>query len=337
MGKQLPIILSGLGLTMALQLTAGVAAAAPPSGAAKPAPASGGSASSGAPETDDAKKAEAKTRFQNGLSLYDEGAFDAARVQFERAYALAPSYKILYNVGLVYKQLNEFVGSLKALEQYLAEGGKEVPEDRRQEATKLIESLRKIIASANVNVNVPGAEITVDDAVVGKAPLSGPVMINPGRRKIGAKAQGKLPDNKVVTVAGGDRITVDLNLTESVVINQGTDVKPIIAWAATGGLAIGAGVTAFLANGASDDREALRSRRDVTKADLDDALEKQQTLSLVSDILTVATIVGIGASVYLTWFNKPSEKASPDKPKDAPAAAKAVKVTPGIGSLRVTF
>jgi hypothetical protein len=290
---------------------------------------------------EDPKQAEAKSRFKAGLTLYDDGAFDAARVQFERAYELAPSYKILYNIGLVYKQLNEFVGSLKALQQYMLEGGNQIPDDRRQEVTKLIEQLRPIIASAEVTTNVPGAEITVDDAVVGKAPMSAPVLLNPGRRKVGAKMPGKLPDAKVVTVAGGDKIKVDLNLQEAIVINQSTDVKPIIAWGITGGMAIGAGITGFLAKSASNDREDLIAKRDTTHDDLQKALNKQNTLALISDILTVGTVLSAGVAVYFTWIRK-----APDKEKKSPSPAPGgpekraenrVKVTPGIGSLLVQF
>src|SRR5688572_24519815 len=94
--------------------------------------AEGAPAAEGASDSDQ-KLTEAKSRYKAGLTLYDDGAFDAARVQFERAYELAPSYRILYNIGLVYKQLNEFVGSLKALEKYLTEADDEVPPERREE------------------------------------------------------------------------------------------------------------------------------------------------------------------------------------------------------------
>ncbi|MEO7096362.1 MAG: hypothetical protein ABI175_24095, partial [Polyangiales bacterium] len=44
---------------------------------------------------DDASvKAEAKTRYDKGVKLYGEGAYEAALVEFQRAYDLNPSYKI---------------------------------------------------------------------------------------------------------------------------------------------------------------------------------------------------------------------------------------------------
>src|SRR5262249_24485401 len=154
------------------------------------------------------------------------------------------------------------------------QGGKDIPDDRRAEVSKLIASLKQIIASVTVTTNVEGAEITVDDAVVAKSPVPAAIPLNPGRRKIGAKMPGRLPDAKVITVASGDKASVELSLGKAVVIHEGTDVKPILAWAATGARAVGAGVTGFLANGASNDRQDLISKRDVTKKELDDAVSK---------------------------------------------------------------
>jgi hypothetical protein len=285
---------------------------------------------------DDKKVVEAKSRYKAGLSLYDDGAYEAARVQFERAYQLAPTYKILYNVGLVYKHTNEFVGALKSFEQYLQEGGSEIPEDRRAEVNKLIASIKPIIASVTVTTNVPDAEIMVDDAVVAKSPSSVPILLNPGSRKIGAKKAGRIPDTKVITVASGDTPTVDLTLGESVVVQQGTNIKPIIAWAVTGGLAIGAGVTGFLANNASNEREDLLAKRELTKSEIDKAVDKQQTLSLVSDVLSIATIVSAGVAVYFTWFAKKPEKG-PVPSDDEKKAASSVRIIPGVGSLLVKF
>jgi hypothetical protein len=301
-----------------------------PSALAQTAPGAHAPATATAPAApEDAKASEARSRYKAGLVLYEDGAYDAARVQFERAYELAPSYRILYNVGLVQKQLNDFVGALRAFERYLAEGAQEIPAERRTEVQKLIETLQGITASVRVQINVPDAEISVDDAVVGKSPMAAPVVVNPGRRKFSAKRAGKLPDAKVITVASGDRATVDLSLGEAVVINQGTDVKPIIAWIATGGFAIGAGTLGYLANVASSDRKDAINRRDAQSSDIQSAADKQKTLALVSDVLTVGAILSAGVAVYFTWFNSPKEKKT-----GSPTAR---RITPGVGNVLLQF
>ena len=42
------------------------------------------------------KMEEARERFERGLQLFDEKNFEAARVELERAYDIAPTWKLLY-------------------------------------------------------------------------------------------------------------------------------------------------------------------------------------------------------------------------------------------------
>ena len=267
------------------------------------------------------KMDEAKERFRVGLKLYDDGAYEAARVQFERAYELAPSYKLLYNIGLVYNQLHDFVGSLKACQRYLTEGGAEVPADRRAEITKLISDLKLIIASVTVATNVPGVEVSVDDAVVGKSPLSEPILLNPGRRKVSGKLEGRLPDAQVITVASGDKTEVKLNLVEPkrTVVNKGGDWKPVVAWVVTGALVAGTTVTGILTAKASSDLKDLESTRDKDGSlgqQLNDQHTKMKTFGLVTDILGACTIVSAGVAVYFTWF-APKDTGTPQTGKSS--------------------
>src|SRR5256885_16109878 len=67
------------------------------------------------PSSDPAKMEGARQRYQRGLQLFNEPNFEAARVEFERAYQLAPSYKILYNIGLCYEQLGDYVQAQSTL------------------------------------------------------------------------------------------------------------------------------------------------------------------------------------------------------------------------------
>src|SRR4026208_2260108 len=65
-------------------------------------PASGLAQSPPSEEPRASKTDEARARYERGLKLYSDGAYDAARSEFERAYAIAPTYKVLYNIGLVH-------------------------------------------------------------------------------------------------------------------------------------------------------------------------------------------------------------------------------------------
>src|SRR5215472_10304036 len=58
-------------------------------------------------------KAEARTRYLRGLKLAEGGAYEQAVAEFLRAYELAPTFKIFYNVGLVYMQHGEPANALR--------------------------------------------------------------------------------------------------------------------------------------------------------------------------------------------------------------------------------
>jgi Tfp pilus assembly protein PilF len=84
-------------VAVSLAVASTAAAQSPPAAGAQPA------------HGDESKRDEARQRYQRGLQLFNEGNYEAARVEFERAYQLSPSYKILYNIGLCYEQLGDYV------------------------------------------------------------------------------------------------------------------------------------------------------------------------------------------------------------------------------------
>src|SRR6185369_13528930 len=90
---------------------------------------------------------EAATRFKKGIELFKEGDYQAALIEFRRANEIAPNYAVLYNIGQVYFQLQDYAGALTALERYLSEGGKNVPTARRTEVEKDIEKLKSRVAN----------------------------------------------------------------------------------------------------------------------------------------------------------------------------------------------
>jgi hypothetical protein len=281
---------------------------------------------------DEATKAEARARLEKGKKLYEEGAFEAALVEFQRAYELAPSYKILYNIGLIEQQLNDFVASLRAYERYLKEGGKDVTAARRSEVEKSIAALKQSIATVNVKVNVDDAEVSVDDQAVGKSPLAEAVLVNAGKRRIAAAKDGRSAA-KVVSVAGGDTTTVTLEVptsapppppiatnttttsgsTTPVVDVEGTPATsrriPWLGIAVTTVLASGAAVTGLLALSASnklkDDRETLGTPRDT----LDSDQSSVKRWSITSDVLLGATAVAAAITVVV-WLKTPSDDAT---------------------------
>src|SRR5262245_57032431 len=61
---------------------------------------------------------EAKLHYDRGIQLYNEGAYELALIEFQRAYQLFPNYKILFNIGQVSAQLGNYAGATQALRKF---------------------------------------------------------------------------------------------------------------------------------------------------------------------------------------------------------------------------
>lgn len=164
-------------------------------------------------------RVEARERFDRGLTLFEEGRYDAALAEFTRAYELSPSYRILYNVGRVYAEAGDAVRSVDAFERYLSEGGSAIERRRRTEVESLLAEQRARVSRVWVRTNVPDAQISVDGGLVLgpdgaplRTPLRAPIRVTAGRRLIGARAPGHEAAERPIELPGGVEETVAIDL-----------------------------------------------------------------------------------------------------------------------------
>jgi hypothetical protein len=197
---------------------------------------------------------EAADHFERGVKLYEEQDWRAALIEFERAYSVKERYEVLYNAAQCHYQLQNYAGALTAFEKYLAKGGTQIPPAQRERVQTTIDDLRGRVARLVVVTDVSEAEVTVDDLAVGTTPLSSPIVVSEGRRKIAAKKAGYSSALRYVDVAGKDAIEVKLLLapvalpeTSHAAIRRpegGRSIAPAIAALSLAAVGIGVG-TAF--------------------------------------------------------------------------------------------
>jgi hypothetical protein len=340
--------------------------------AASQQPAGGDSAQAPAKEPTKEQKEEAASRFRKGFELFKEADYQAALIEFRRAYELAPNYNVLYNIGQVYFQLQDYANALSALERYLAEGGKNVSKQRREEVDKDIEKLRSRVANLDVTANVTDVEIAIDDIPQGRTPLPKPILVSAGRHKITATKEGYRPITRIVEVASSDSLKIPLELVEQKAGSPtpppdttGTIVPPVptttattpppvtkppeeppgipwAGWAITGGFAAGAVITGVLALSASSDLADSRAAPGVSRATLDEMGSKVSTMALVSDILSGCAVVAGGVSLILTIRSlsaAPAESGQPASDARASSGIQNVRlnVLPGGASVSGSF
>ena len=279
---------------------------ATPPAAAKP------SAVSGAESGDPVERA--RVHYERGLVLFNEDNYDAALFEFERAYELAPSYKILYNMGRIQRQQNNYAAAMRSYVRYLSEGGAAVPAERRAEVEREMAILKPRVARLKVIVNVDDADVYTDDipvctatiesSCVGKSPLRSPIIVNGGRHKVTATKKGYAPATSLVSVVGSDEIDVKLDLVSydrPAAPPKNPWVLPmIVGWSVTAAGVITAVVTGSLAKGARDDQAAAVDRFGATRSELDDAKSKTKTLGNVTDGILIGSGVVAAVSTYFT-------------------------------------
>jgi hypothetical protein len=285
---------------------------------------------------------EAKKHFARSKELYDDGDLAGALHELERSYQAVPNYKLLYNMGQTQLQMQNHAGALKSFRRFLSEGGTEVSDARRSEVLKEVDKLRTRVAELTVTVNLPGAEVSVDDVVIGTSPLTAPVLVNVGRRKVSASLADHFPVSKQLEVAGLDTVQVALELRAVAV--AAPVVTPVVAapaaateapfrlpvwvpWAGTGALAAATTVTGILAYRASAQQTRLLGRYGVTTTELNAAVSTTHTRALVTDVLGGATIAAAVGSLLYTVLR------APEAPAPTPAA---LQLSVGPSSIAVT-
>jgi len=147
----------------------------------------------------------AQRHFRLGVTLYEERDFDGARSEFLRAHDLAPSYRILFNLGQVSQELHDWAGALRYYSAYLEAGGANISDLRRRTVEDDIQALRARVAEATIEIVGGPAELVLDDRPVA-ADADGVVTLNPGRRRLTATYPGGMTVSRVLDVASGDRL-----------------------------------------------------------------------------------------------------------------------------------
>jgi hypothetical protein len=260
---------------------------------------------------------EARTRYERGTELYNDGAYEQALLEFERAYELAPAYRILFNIAQVAVLLRDYPKAIRAYQQFLKDGGQRIPAERRKTVETELGSLQGRVAHITIKVNVEDAEILVDDLVVGRSPLTDPVMVNAGRHSVAARKRGLNQDSETVVLAGTDKVDVELELVEPTAPTAPVplpqpdkpDERPVeaekdsyvwVGWVVTATLTAGAVATGIATFYSTRKLGDMRETAGTTRAELDDQQSTARALGITADVLIASAIVAGGVTLYFT-------------------------------------
>jgi tetratricopeptide (TPR) repeat protein len=281
----------------------------------------GGGASAG----ESLEVVQARKHFSQGLKLYKEGDFDAALVQFERAYAVKANYKVLYNIAQSYFELRQYVEARDSLTRYLKDGGDAIDAERRAAVESDLAELQRRIAHLRLTVNLQGASVYIDGKKVGTTPLNQAIDVSEGQRTVAVESVDRGSKQRVVRLAGGEELTIDIAFEQPgkaapASVSSGSTPPPPPPsnglgagfWVTgIGALALGAGagVTGYLTLRAERDHDDQLGKLGVRQGELDDSRDKAKTMALTTDILAGGAVVfaGIATVLLLTHDSTPEQ------------------------------
>lgn len=131
------------------------------------------------PPPSPATRSRASALLKEGAKLLDRKEFSAALSKFQAAYALVPSPKILFNVGLAEQGRDRPAAAHRAFAQYLQEATTDAAE-RRTEALQHLDVLAGQVLTVTVQTPETDATITLDGEDQGTTPLRHPLVVEPG-------------------------------------------------------------------------------------------------------------------------------------------------------------
>jgi hypothetical protein len=145
---------------------------------------------------------------RRGTEAFVHQDYDAARAAFARAYELQPKPKTLLQLGLAELHSDHPVEAAGHLREYLTHT--EEPADKL-DAVRTKWLARAEARTARLEITAPaGAEVAIDGAVQGQAPLSS-IVVREGEHDVTARHQA-LAETRHIRARGGELVDVHFQL-----------------------------------------------------------------------------------------------------------------------------
>jgi tetratricopeptide (TPR) repeat protein len=260
---------------------------------------------------------EADRHFQRGVALYVEADYRGALVEFERAYTLAPNGIVLCNVGVSQYQLRDYAAALARFDPYLVEAPEN--DSHRTLAEANIKELRTRVGRLRVVTVPPGAEVSIDDKVVGQTPFEKSIVVGVGQVSVKVTMPGRPPVVRTVDVAAEDDVPLTIELPEAVPaaktespLQLGVSDRPhsltpkdnsgwrVAGWITTGVLGGGAVAFGVLAWNESRNLEKARNKFPAVGSTLNDLADRTRRFSIVADALAAGALVVGAVTLFAT-------------------------------------
>lgn len=163
------------------------------------------------PQEEDETVARARTHFERAVTLYRDGDLQPALVEFRASYRLNPLPQVLFNIAVTQRDLHLYNEAIETLHLYQTEAENE-PEERRAQASELLEELLAIMANVRIECDQDGAELFVNGEQTGRTPIEEPLQLAAGQYDLELRLDGFTPWSESVEVHGGQQLELTVEL-----------------------------------------------------------------------------------------------------------------------------
>lgn len=256
----------------------------------------------------------ARELFLEGNRLFKIPLFSQAVEKYTQAIAQWKHPAFYFNLALAEINLGQYLEAREDLEESLKSGEQPLRADRFAEAQKQLVEVKRHLGRIHVSCPTPGAEVTLDGAVLFVGPGEREVWLKAQAHEVIAKKQAYGTQSKHVTVVPGARETVDLTLNKLIEDRPWAAWKP---WAIVGagvGLAAAGGILQSFSARNFDAYDATFSKLDCAAAGctteqigphLNDKLNRAKLERNLAFGGYAAGGLAIAGGVVLLYINRP--------------------------------
>jgi hypothetical protein len=152
--------------------------------------------------------AESKALIERALDLRESGHDEDALPLFERAFSLDPNPRTRAQLAFEHQALGRWRDAEVGLEATLAVSDDAWVQRYRPTLEKSLAYVQRQLGWIEVTTNVEGAEVSIDGAPAGIAPLPGAIRVPIGNLRVDVRAEGHAGVSREVRVVAGEHALV---------------------------------------------------------------------------------------------------------------------------------
>lgn len=159
---------------------------------------------------------EALDKYKIGLTLYGARDFANAYERFREVHRLSGDARLLWNMAICQKSLAHYAQTQSLLNRYLTDAGAAglLTDEDKKKADDVLGVINTLVGVLEIKLAEAGATINIDGNEVGKSPLSGPLSVDVGKRRVLVTKPDFHDFQTDIEVQNGTVATVDAKLVK---------------------------------------------------------------------------------------------------------------------------